>query len=381
MPTKILLVAGARPNFIKIAPLMRVFGKNPRFTARLVHTGQHYDAKLSKIFFEDLKIPKPDIELEIGSGSHAQQTAEIMKRFETVLQQEQPEAVLVVGDVNSTIGCALVTSKFFLDRPFRAHLDGGVVERRRPLMIHVEAGLRSGDDDMPEEINRKLTDAISDLLFVSDPAGMEHLKREGVAESRTFFVGNVMIDTLLAAREQAMQSPILEQLGVPARGYVLITLHRPSNVDDPKQLGALLQTIEETAGDMPLVFPVHPRTRTRLQQAGLHPDEKRWRLIEPLGYLDFLKLTAQARVVLTDSGGVQEETTVLGVPCVTLRENTERPVTISEGTNFLAGTALPSVREHVHKALQASTSGRVPRLWDGKSAERIDEILLRIFDV
>lgn len=381
MPTKILLVAGARPNFIKIAPLMRVLGQSARLQPRLVHTGQHYDDKLSKIFFEDLKIPKPDIELEIGSGTHAQQTAEIMKRFEPVLQAEQPEAVLVVGDVNSTIGCALVTAKLFLDRPFRARLDGAVVERRRPIMIHVEAGLRSGDDDMPEEINRKLTDAISDLLFVSDPAGLAHLKREGVAEGRTFFVGNVMIDTLLAAREQAMRSPILAELGVPARGYVLITLHRPSNVDDPLKLAALLHTIEETAGTMPLVFPVHPRTRARLQQAGLHPDETRWRLIEPLGYLDFLALTAQARVVLTDSGGVQEETTVLGVPCVTLRENTERPVTISEGTNFLAGTALPSVREHVHKALATATTGRVPRFWDGKSAARIEEILLRVFDV
>ncbi len=261
MPTKILLVAGARPNFIKIAPLMRAFRASSQFDARLVHTGQHYDAKLSKIFFEDLAIPKPDIELEIGSASHAMQTAEIMRRFEPVLQAEQPEAVLVVGDVNSTIGCALVTSKFFLDRPFRAHLDGKLVERRRPLMIHVEAGLRSRDDDMPEEINRKLTDAISDLLFVSDPAGMEHLAREGVPAERTFFVGNVMIDTLLAAREQAMRSPILEQLGVPARGYVLVTLHRPSNVDNPAQLGALLRTIEESAGDLPLVFPVSPRRR------------------------------------------------------------------------------------------------------------------------
>src|ERR1700761_2919417 len=214
MPTKILCVAGARPNFIKIAPLMRVLGHDPRFTARLVHTGQHYDAKLSKVFFEDLKIPKPDIELEIGSGSHAQQTAEIMKRFASVLQTEQPEAVLVVGDVNSTIGCALVTSKFFLDKPFRANLEGKIVERRRPIMIHVEAGLRSRDDDMPEEVNRRLTDAISDLLFVSDPAGMDNLKAEGVSEARYFFVGNVMIDTLLAAREQAMRSPILEQLGV-----------------------------------------------------------------------------------------------------------------------------------------------------------------------
>jgi UDP-N-acetylglucosamine 2-epimerase (non-hydrolysing) len=378
-PVKILLVAGARPNFIKIAPLMRAFAKSPRFAARLVHTGQHYDEKLSKVFFEDLAIPKPDIELEIGSATHAQQTAEIMRRFEPVLQEEQPEAVLVVGDVNSTIGCALVTSKFFLERSFRARLDGAVVERRRPIMVHVEAGLRARDDDMPEEVNRKLTDAISDLLFVSDPAGLEHLKREGVPESRTFFVGNVMIDTLLAARERAMQSPILEELGVPARGYALVTLHRPSNVDDPRHLLALLRTIEESAGELPLVFPVHPRTRARMHEAALHPDERRWRLVDPLGYLDFLKLTAQARIVLTDSGGVQEETTVLGVPCVTLRENTERPVTITEGTNFLAGTELASVRAHVARALAAPTAGRVPRLWDGKSAERIVEILDGVF--
>ncbi len=380
MPTKILLVAGARPNFIKIAPLMRAFGNDPRFAARLIHTGQHYDAKLSKIFFEDLAIPKPDLELEIGSGSHAQQTAEIMKRFEPVLQQEQPQAVLVVGDVNSTIGCALVTSKFFLDLPFRARLDGNLVERHRPLMIHVEAGLRSLDDDMPEEVNRKLTDTISDLLFVSDPAGLEHLRREGVAGTRTFYVGNVMIDTLLAARQRAMKSPILDMLALTPRAYWLITLHRPSNVDDPEQLSALLRTIEETAGELPLVFPVHPRTRARLTQSGLHPDEKRWRIIEPLGYLDFLKLMAQARIVLTDSGGVQEETTVLGVPCVTLRDSTERPVTITEGTNFLAGTELPSVRAHVAEALAASGSSRVPRLWDGRSAERIADILATVFD-
>lgn len=377
---KILLVAGARPNFIKVAPLMRALA-GTRLVARLVHTGQHYDAKLSKVFFEDLKIPRPDIELQIGSASHAQQTAEIMKRFEPVLQSEQPEAVLVVGDVNSTIGCALPAAKFMLERPFRARLDGKVVERRRPLAIHVEAGLRSFDDDMPEEINRKLTDAISDLLFVSDPAGMENLAREGVPASRYFFVGNVMIDTLLAARDQAMQSPILEELGLAARGYVLITLHRPSNVDDPARLSTLLRTIEETAGTLPLVFPVHPRTRARLASSGLAPDDKRWKLTEPLGYLDFLKLTAQARIVLTDSGGVQEETTVLGVPCVTLRENTERPVTITEGTNFLAGTAPANVRAKFAEAMAASTSGRVPRFWDGQSAERIVEILSKVFDV
>ena len=346
-----------------------------------MHTGQHYDAKLSKIFFEDLAIPKPDLELAIGSGSHAQQTAEIMKRFEPVLASEQPEAVLVVGDVNSTIGCALVTAKFCLDRPFRVRLDGRIVERRRPLIIHVEAGLRSGDDDMPEEVNRKLTDAISDLLFVSDPAGIENLAREGVPATRTFFVGNVMIDTLLAAREQAMQSTILEQLGVPARGYVLVTLHRPATSTIRRSCAALLSTHRgggrRAAAGLPGA-PAHPLAPRRSR--GCSPIPRRWRLIEPLGYLDFLKLTAQARVVLTDSGGVQEETTVLGVPCVTLRENTERPVTITEGTNFLAGTQLPSVRAHVAQALAASTSGRVPRLWDGKSAERIDEILQRVFD-
>jgi UDP-N-acetylglucosamine 2-epimerase (non-hydrolysing) len=379
MAIKIVCVAGARPNFMKIAPLMRAFGRNPRFAPRLVHTGQHYDANLSKVFFEDLKIPKPDIELEIGSASHAQQTAEIMRRFEPVLQREQPEAVLVVGDVNSTIGCALVTAKFVLDKPFRARLGGAIVERRRPVMIHVEAGLRSRDDDMPEEVNRRLTDAISDLLFVSDPAGLANLAAEGVPESRYFFVGNVMIDTLLAARAQAMQSPILEQLGVTSGDYALITLHRPSNVDEPQQLGSLLRTMQEVSGAMPLVFPVHPRTRARLAAAGLQLDERRWKLVEPLGYLDFLKLTASARIVLTDSGGVQEETTVLGVPCVTLRENTERPVTISEGTNFLAGTRPASVAEHFQKAMTASMTGRVPRFWDGRSAERIDDVLTTVF--
>lgn len=379
MATKILLVAGARPNFIKIAPLMRVLGQTPAFTPRLLHTGQHYDAKLSQIFFEELKIPRPDLSLDIGSASHAQQTAEIMKRFEPVLQEEQPEAVLVVGDVNSTIGCALVTAKFFRQQPFTVRLDGQEVTRRRPLIIHVEAGLRSGDDDMPEEINRKLTDAISDLLFVTDPAGMENLAREGVPAGRLFFVGNVMIDTLLFARERAMRSPILEDLGLAAQGYALVTLHRPSNVDDPRQLRALLATLEEAVGDLRLVFPVHPRTRARLEAAGVELDGGRWKLVEPLGYLDFLKLTSQARLVLTDSGGVQEETTVLGVPCVTLRDNTERPVTLSEGTNFLAGTALDGVKHHVTAALAASMTGRVPRLWDGKSAERIVAVLEQVF--
>jgi UDP-N-acetylglucosamine 2-epimerase (non-hydrolysing) len=364
---KLLAVAGARPNFIKIGPLMRVLRRDPRFDARLVHTGQHYDAKLSQVFFDELGIPAPDLELEVGSGSHSSQTAEIMKRFEPVLAAEQPHAVLVVGDVNSTIGCALVTAKFFLDKPFRYR----GVERRRPVMVHVEAGLRSFDDDMPEEINRKLTDTISDLLYVSDPAGLDNLRAEGVAEERFAFVGNVMIDTLLAAREAAARSPVLGDLGLVPGGYGLVTLHRPSNVDDPQALARLLGALDELAGRMRLVFPVHPRTRARLDGARVALDPARWTVTDPLGYLDFLRLTSQARIVLTDSGGVQEETTVLGVPCVTLRENTERPVTITEGTNRLAGTEPEAIRKAIEEALASPASGRVPRYWDGRAAERI----------
>jgi UDP-N-acetylglucosamine 2-epimerase (non-hydrolysing) len=377
MPIKILCVAGARPNFMKIAPLMRVFRANPRLDARLVHTGQHYDAAMSKVFFEDLKIPRPDIELEVGSGSHAQQTAEIMRRFEPVLEAEQPQGVLVVGDVNSTIGCAIVTAKFPLKQPFMTKLG----ERRRPLMIHVEAGLRSFDDDMPEEINRKLTDAISDLLFVSDPAGMTNLKNEGVPEERCFFVGNVMIDTLLAAKDQAMQSPVLEKVGVKAKAYGLLTLHRPSNVDDVTALRQLIEVIDRIAKTTRIVFPVHPRTRARVESAGIKLDPARWVLTEPLGYLDFMKLTASAELVLTDSGGIQEETTVLGVPCITLRENTERPVTIDEGTNILAGTkpdAILAAYRRIHDAPRG-VAARVPKYWDGQSAKRIEDVLLSVF--
>ncbi|MCW5832286.1 MAG: UDP-N-acetylglucosamine 2-epimerase (non-hydrolyzing) [Labilithrix sp.] len=374
MPYKILCVAGARPNFMKIGPILRALGASPLFAPKLVHTGQHYDAKLSKVFFEDLRIPRPDIELEVGSGSHAVQTAEIMRRFEDVLQEEQPEAVLVVGDVNSTIACALVTAKFQLARPFTSSFG----ERRRPLMIHVEAGLRSFDDDMPEEVNRKLTDAISDLLYVSDPAGVENLRREGVPESRVVFVGNVMIDTLLAAKDEAMKSSILETLGVAGR-YALVTLHRPSNVDDVAGLRALLETLDRIARELPIVFPVHPRTRAQLGASGFTFAPERWCVTDPVGYMDFMKLTASAAVVLTDSGGVQEETTVLGVPCITLRENTERPVTVTEGTNRLVGTK----REAILAAFAAAASGErpaaPPRFWDGKAAERIAQSLADVF--
>lgn len=353
MAWKVLCIAGARPNFMKIAPLLRAFAADPRFHAKLVHTGQHYDAKLSQVFFEELAIPRPDVELEVGSGSHAQQTAEIMKRFEPVCLAEKPDAVLVVGDVNSTVGCALVAAKL----------------APRPVIIHVEAGLRSRDLDMPEEINRLVTDVLSDLLYVSEPDGMTNLAAEGVAEAKRVFVGNVMIDTMLAAKERAMQSTILTTLGVKDGGYGLVTLHRPSNVDDPAALAKLVETLSIIAADLPIVFPVHPRTRQKI--AALALDPARWKIIEPLGYLDFMRLTASAKVVLTDSGGIQEETTVLGVPCITLRENTERPVTCAEGTNQLAGTARDSILAAYAKIDAVRAAAKVPQKWDGRAAERI----------
>lgn len=350
---------------MKIAPVLRAFARDSRFDARLVHTGQHYDDKLSKVFFEDLAIPRPDVELEVGSGSHAQQTAEIMKRFEPVVEREQPHGVLVVGDVNSTIGCAIVAAKLFRKEPFRAR---GEV-RRRPLVIHVEAGLRSNDGDMPEEINRVLTDSISDLLFVSEPAGMANLAREGVGPERAIFVGNVMIDTLLAARERAKTSTILHALDLADGDYGLVTLHRPSNVDDIDALRGILATLDGLG--LRLVFPVHPRTRQRMAAAGIALDPARWLVCEPIGYLDFLRLQSSARVVLTDSGGIQEETTVLGVPCITLRENTERPVTCDQGTNQLTGTSRAAIMAAYAKIDEIRRAARIPEKWDGKSAERI----------
>ncbi|PIE19971.1 MAG: UDP-N-acetylglucosamine 2-epimerase (non-hydrolyzing) [Proteobacteria bacterium] len=372
---KLLCVAGARPNFPKIAPLMRALDRNPRFETKLIHTGQHYDDALSKVFFEDLKIPRPDLDLGVGSASHAVQTAEIMKRFEEVLQDEQPHAVLVVGDVNSTIACALVSSKFFREEAFRFRDD----ERQRPVMIHVEAGLRSFDDDMPEEINRRLTDEISELLFVTDPAGLENLKKEGVGDERIHFVGNVMIDTLMAARDQAMSSDVLERISMEEKSFALLTLHRPSNVDDPQKLRGILEALDEIAKDTPIVFPVHPRTKPRLAETGFELDERRWKLTPPIGYLDFLKLEATAKLVLTDSGGIQEETTVLGIPCLTLRENTERPVTIVEGTNVLARTERETILAAYEELKQNPKDGRIPRFWDGKAAERIGDVLEKVF--
>jgi UDP-N-acetylglucosamine 2-epimerase (non-hydrolysing) len=357
---KIINVVGARPNFMKIAPLMESFRATPGIDALLVHTGQHYDEAMSDLFFRELGIPEPDVNLGIGSGSHAVQTAAIMRAFEPVLQQHKPDAVLVVGDVNSTIACGLVAVKMGIK------------------LTHVEAGLRSRDRTMPEEINRILTDAISDLLFCSEASGVENLRQEGIQECKIHLVGNLMIDTLLGHREKAGASQILKNLGLLDGGYAVVTLHRPANVDAPAVLHAILSALEEIGREMPVIFPVHPRTRQRLSAIGIQAAGSQVRLIDPLGYLDFLKLISAAGVVLTDSGGIQEETTILNVPCLTLRENTERPVTIQAGTNQLVGAdadrilkAYREIRTHPYRSPK-----HPPPFWDGRSAERVTRIIL-----
>jgi len=358
---KLINVCGARPNFMKIAPLMRAYKAEPSIEPVLLHTGQHYDRKMSRLFFEELQIPQPDINLEVGSGSHTRQTAMIMERFETVVLDTRPDAILVVGDVNSTIACALVAAK----------LDVGV--------FHVEAGLRSFDRSMPEEINRVLTDAISDLLFVSEPSGLKNLTNEGIADDKIHFVGNVMIDTLERNRARAESSQILSDLCLPPRQYAVMTMHRPASVDHPEIMTGLLAAFDEIQRDLPIVFPIHPRTRKRLTQAGLDgkiADMKQLRLLEPVGYLDFLKLITHAAVVLTDSGGIQEETTILGVPCLTLRENTERPITLTEGTNQLVGMDPGRLLSAYRKIrTEPPGPGHRPEKWDGQAAKRIARIL------
>ncbi|MEO6810606.1 MAG: UDP-N-acetylglucosamine 2-epimerase (non-hydrolyzing) [Isosphaeraceae bacterium] len=350
--TRIIVVAGARPNFMKVAPLMWEVGRRANVEACLVHTGQHYDQKMSELFFEQLQIPRPDVNLEVGSASHAVQTAEVMKRFEPVVREQAPDAVVVVGDVNSTIACALTAVKL------------GVP------VAHVEAGLRSFDRTMPEEINRILTDAISHWLFVTERGAIDNLRREGVSDDRVHFVGNVMIDTLLATREASRRSTILRDLGLEECPYAVMTLHRPANVDDPAVFGALMRAVERLQRELPIVFPVHPRTRKALGDAPAALPNLR--ITDPLGYLDFMRLVADARLVLTDSGGLQEETTVLGVPCLTLRNNTERPVTVTQGTNTLVGLDPDRIIDAGLKILAAPpASARVPELWDGRAAVRI----------
>ena len=358
-PIRVLAVAGARPNFMKIAPLLRELRSRGGFEATLVHTGQHYDEAMSESFFRDLGIPPPDLNLGVGSGPHGQQTARVLERMEDLLQERRPDALLVVGDVNSTLAAALAAVKL------------GV------RVAHVEAGLRSFDRSMPEEINRVLTDAISDWLFITEPAAAENLRREGIAEERIHFVGNVMIDTLRAHLERARGLDTLARLGLEPRGYAVLTLHRPSNVDEPQTLRRLFAVLEEIHERAPVVFPVHPRTRDSIARL-LGGEAPRLRLTEPLGYLDFLRLMADAALVLTDSGGVQEETTVLGVPCLTLRQNTERPVTVSEGTNCIVGTEPEAIRAAAFKVLDGELRrGRIPERWDGRAAQRIVDVLER----
>ena len=342
---------------MKVAPLLRAFSASARFESFLVHTGQHYDEAMSESFFRELGITAPDVNLGVGSGSHAAMTAEVLRQIEPILIAQKPDALIVVGDVNSTLAAALAASKL------------GV------RVAHVEAGLRSGDRSMPEEINRVLTDAISEWMFVTEPAGRENLLREGVPAARIHFVGNVMIDTLVANLARAREQNTLARLGLRAGEYVALTLHRPSNVDDPARLSALFSVFEDVHRELPVVFPVHPRTRAAIEEK-LGGRAPRLVTTEPLGYLDFLALMADARFVLTDSGGVQEETTALGVPCLTMRENTERPITVSEGTNTLAGTDPGVIRTEVKKMLAGETKrGRVPSLWDGRAAERIAAVL------
>ncbi|MGJ8669991.1 MAG: non-hydrolyzing UDP-N-acetylglucosamine 2-epimerase [Oceanococcus sp.] len=361
MSLKIINVAGARPNFMKIAPIMFAMQEHDGVEPLLVHTGQHYDRAMSDVFFEELGIPKPDFELGVGSGSHAQQTARIMLAFEELCLAQKPDAVLVVGDVNSTLACSVVASK--LNIP----------------VAHVEAGLRSGDRKMPEEINRLVTDAISDHLFTTSRDADENLLREGVSKEKIHFVGNVMVDTLLKQKERALATKTVEKLGLQRQGYGLITLHRPSNVDDEVVLNRLLDGLAHIGERIPLVFPIHPRTRQRLADMGEQAGAGRMRnltLLDPQNYLGFIDLMAGARLVVTDSGGLQEETTVLGVPCLTVRENTERPVTISEGTNTLVGTQTNALIQAADSILNnGGKAGRIPELWDGQSAQRIVRIL------
>ena len=352
---KILHVVGARPNFMKLAPCVRAIARHPGVTQRIVHTGQHYDEAMSESFFRDLEIPPPDINLEVGSASHAVQTARIMERFESVVLEERPDWVVVYGDVNSTAAAALVCAKL------------GV------KLAHVEAGLRSRDRSMPEEINRLVTDRLADLLLTPSPDGDENLRAEGVDPARIVFVGNVMIDTLMHALPAAWRTGFRETLGLSEGGYALVTLHRPSNVDDPPRLTRIASALGAIAREMPVVFPIHPRTRSRLTREDLSALGE-VRVMDPTPYHATLDLTAGARVVITDSGGLQEETTALGVPCLTLRDNTERPVTITEGTNQL----VLDLSRLTPLALAARRNGatRRPEGWDGRAGERVAEALV-----
>ena len=367
----IICIVGARPNFMKIAPIMVALKEfSPALEVTLVHTGQHYDVAMNEQYFQALGIPSPDINLEVGSGSHAVQTAEVMCRFETALGTKNPTAILVVGDVNSTIACALVATKKGIP------------------VIHVEAGLRSFDRAMPEEINRVLTDQISDMLFTTEPSGRDNLLREGVADKRIHFVGNVMIDTLRHNLARAIStSTIVSDAGRPGfvndeKKYAVVTMHRPSNVDDETILGSLINTVVTISKQLPVILPLHPRTKSMIEKFGFGkllntPDIL---LLPPMGYLEMLGLMKDAKVVLTDSGGIQEETTALGVPCITLRNNTERPITVDEGTNTIAGQDSQTILNIFNEIMcDGGKGGRVPQYWDGRASNRIADVIANEF--
>ena len=377
---KVIQVVGARPNFMKVAPLHRAIKNLAGWTSKIVHTGQHFDAKMSDIFFTQLELPKPDFFLGIGGGSHTEVTAKIMLAFEKIVESEKPDLIIVVGDVTSTLACTLVAIKMGI-----------------PL-AHVEAGLRSGDRTMPEEINRILTDSVANYLFVTEQSGLDHLKREGVPDEKVFFTGNVMIDSLVRYQEKAKSSRILEELGLQPSDtenrrevsrlyetdYIVMTMHRPANVDTETGLKAILELIELSTAKTKVVFPIHPRTRSNMAKFGLEDtltQIKNLILTEPLGYLEFIQLMTHSKAILTDSGGIQEETTYLGIPCLTFRDSTERPITVTLGTNQLLADLNPKITFAALEEILAGhhKKGQIPPLWDGHAAERIAENLFNLF--
>ena len=356
----IVSIVGARPQFVKLAPVARALDDLPSVRHRVLHTGQHYDDRLSKIFFEELQLPKPHVDLAVGSGSHGVQTATMLTKLEAYLLERRPDVVLVYGDTNSTLAGTLAAAKLNV------------------AVAHVEAGLRSFDRDMPEEINRVVTDSVSDLLFTSCRDADENLRKEGIPKERIHFVGNVMIDSLVRALPKAQNSAVLENLKLEKKAYVCVTLHRPSNVDEAGPLTQILETLEEISKTLKVVFPVHPRTQGVMSNMGWNAASDGLKIVEPLGYLDFIKLQKYCKFVLTDSGGLQEESTYMGVPCLTVRENTERPVTVTLGTNEIVGTDTRKIIDSAHRILAGNwKKGQIPPYWDGRAAERIVEILAR----